>query len=80
MNEERISALLQPIDDNAVRAEVREFAARPMDEQLVQLYLEVKGLKKSKPITDRLYDFGYVGALIAYMLFDQRDQLPHIGK
>ena len=42
MNGERVDKLLDPIKSNALRAEVREFANRPQDEQLVQLYLAVR--------------------------------------
>ena len=75
-----MDALLHTIDDNALRAEVREFARRPQDEQLVQLYLELKARNApSKPLKERLYEFGYIGAFIAYALFDNKDSLPPMG-
>lgn len=42
VNGERVDKLLDPIKSNALRAEVREFANRPQDEQLIQLYLAVR--------------------------------------
>lgn len=79
MNGERINALMHDIPDNALRAEVREFAMRPQDEQLVQLYIAMKGQKASKSLRDRLFEYGYVGSLIAYVLFDNKDQIPPLG-
>lgn len=67
-------------------AEVREFAGRDVGVQLVYLFREVvalkediAALKRSRSMKDRITDFGTAGALIAYLLFDQRGSLPGIG-
>ena len=85
MNEERLNAVLREFQPDEA-AEMREFALREPWEQNLYLFREVKGLKKTvslpaaKPPTlqDRLYDFGYIGAFIAYALFDNRNNLPGI--
>lgn len=46
MNTDRMDGLLRDIDDFAVRAEVREFAMRPTDEQNVRLYLELREIRR----------------------------------
>lgn len=77
MNEDRLSALLRNMQPDEA-AEIREFAHREPWEQNVYLYRELKSLKKAKSFQDRLYDMGYAGALIAYVLFDNRNNLPGI--
>lgn len=77
MNEDRLNSMLRDLDP-ADAAEIREFAQRDTDEKIVYLFREMKGLKKSKPLTDRLYDMGYVGALLAYVLFDNKGNIPGI--
>lgn len=71
-------------------AVLREFAQRPQDEQLVYLFRElldakreasdakaaVLDLKRGRPLMEKLQDFGMVGALVAYILFDNSDKLP----
>ena len=69
MNGERLDDLLGPIKSNALRAEVREFAKRPQDEQLVNLYLV---LRQQSGIRGYVVNAGYtttLAALIAYKLF-----------
>lgn len=75
MNEDRLNTLLRDMEPSEA-AEIREFAHREPWEQNVYLFREIKGLKKSKTLQDRLYDYGMAGALVAYLLFDQRANIP----
>lgn len=70
----------------SLAAEIREFAGRDLDAKIVYLYreiVEMKGtiatMQRSRSMKDRFTDFGTMGALIAYLLFDQRGSLPGIG-
>lgn len=85
MNSERVTELLHGINDFGVRSKAREFAIAPQDEQNLHLFLAVEKLNSqiaalqeknsSKPLAQRLYDYGVVGALLAYVLYD-RGQIP----
>lgn len=71
----------------SVAAEIREFAGRDPNVQLVYLYRElmemkadIAALKRSRSLKDRFTDIGTAGALVAYLLFDQRDKLGGLGR
>lgn len=84
MNEERLNAVLRGLDPE-VAAEEREFATRDQWEQNLYLYrtvksirADVKVLQQRRSFHDRLYDYGMAGAMLAYLLFDNRSNLPGI--
>lgn len=66
--------------DDPIRSEAIEFAARDMDEKLLWLFIEGRRQKQVKPWREKLYDYGAIGAWVAYVLFDNRDQIPHPGR
>ena len=74
MNGDRLDVLVRGLPPDRASV-VREFARHPQDEQLVFLYVELvelqQGLKQQKPLRERLYDFGMVGAFLAYVLLDR---------
>lgn len=86
MNVERVNALVREFPPS-VAAEVREFASRPQDEQLVYLFMELRdartkvaALSLSKPMRERLMEYGALGSIVAYVLFDRKDQIgPWFG-
>ena len=75
MNGSRLDELLRD-DPPALASELREYLSRPQEERDLYLYREVLTLKQSKGFRERLYDLGSVGALLAYVLFDQRARWP----
>lgn len=75
LNGDRLNELVHGLHPSEA-AEVREFAGWKQDEQLVYLYRELKLLKQTKPFRERVYEFGMVGAWLAYILFDQRGNIP----
>lgn len=76
LNGPRLNELVHDLAP-AEAAEIREFASRPSDEQLVWLYREMKRYHTSeRSWKDRLTEAGTFGALIAYILFDHRAELP----
>lgn len=62
--------------DSSLRAEAMEFADRDMDEKLLWLFVDSRRQKHSKSFREHFTDWAATAALIAYGIFDNRDNLP----
>lgn len=64
--------------DDPIRADAIEFAARDTDEKLLWLFIEQRRGKNKleKSWRERINEWGLAGAWLAYVIFDQRDNLP----
>ena len=79
-----LNALLEDLPPRTA-AEIREFANRDPQAQNVYLYRELTALRAQlvdlqgrKTISDKLFDYGNAAALVAYLLFQNRNNLPHM--
>lgn len=69
--EESIEHLLRGLDP-ADAPEVREFARRTAQEQMIYLFIEVRKMQRQRDPRNLIASMGPLGALVAYVMFDQR--------
>lgn len=71
MDDRHLDAVLKGLPP-AEAAEIREFAGRTIEEQVIYLFREVKMLKVQPPFPLMVRNLGPLGAVLAYAVIDQQ--------